>query len=454
MNTQEPLLKVVDLAFTHVGQTQPTLQNVNLSLNPGELVLLAGATGSGKSTLLNCLTGIAPEHTGGKLSGQVLYRGQEITAWSIRQRSQFMGIMLQNVETQLFTDQVWEEVVFDLENWNLSPGKIQELAQAALIKFDLAAQHTWSIRQLSAGQKQRLLLTCLLTRHPEMLLLDEPFAFLDRAGVDRLLKFLRQRVQQGQAVVLIEHRLELLQGMCDRAYRIEAGYVSPMDVSELHTPASTPVGVSRPVKPPAPESEARPIMQTYNLSWGGYPAFPDLRILAGGIILLQGENGCGKTTLLKLLSGLLKPSTGRLEIKGQDVTRQSVVQISRTVGFVLQNPNHQLFAESVEVEVRQPDVASRQAQQLLKQLNLSHCADQHPHALSQGQKRRLALGAVLARQPQICLLDEIMVGQDPTSLELMLEALKTFTAAGGALIFTSHDPGVATVLNPQIISIR
>ncbi len=446
MGEAKPILEVVDLSFTYIGQKQPTLENVHLTLNAGELVVLAGTTGSGKSTLLNCLTGIAPEHTGGKLSGQIFYQGEEISSWTIRQRSQFMGIMLQNVETQLFTDSVWEEVVFGLENWNLPPTEIQSLAKSALGEFDLTEQTNWTIHQLSAGQKQRLLLTCLLTRYPDMLILDEPFAFLDTAGVNGLLAFLQQRVQQGQGILLIEHRLELLQDLCDRAYRIDGGSVTPTDLSTLQTAAKPPISTP----PPSPENP-QIVLETHNISWSGYPPFPDLQIMAGETVLLRGENGCGKTTLLKLLSGLLKPSTGYLRIQGQDTTRQTVVRISQTVGFVLQNPNHQLFAESVEAEVMQPGVSPIQGKQLLERLNLSHRSDVHPHALSQGQKRRLALGAILARQPQICLLDEIMVGQDPTSLELMLTALKTFTEEGGTLIFTSHDPGVTTVLHPRII---
>ena len=362
-----------------------------------------------------------------------------------------MGIMLQNVETQLFTDQVWEEVVFGLENWNLPPGEIQDLAQTALIDFDLTGQTDWRIRQLSAGQKQRLLLACLSTRHQSLLLLDEPFAFLDHAGVARLLELLQQRATQGQAVLVIEHRLELLGQVCHRAYRIEAGVIQPWDL----TPASP--QVAAPVLLPGGDSsttsfQAFLVLQTRNLSWGGYPAFPDLRVAAGEVVLIKGDNGCGKTTLLKVLSGLLQPTTGTLEICGQDVTRQKVVQRSEKIGFVLQNPNHQLFADSVAAEISQPGVFQAQVQVWLDQLNLSHCAEKHPHTLSQGQKRRLALGAVLARRPKICLLDEIMVGQDATSLQLMVDALHRFTQAGGTLIFTSHDPGVATVLKPQVIA--
>jgi len=455
-NTQQnfqPLLEISDLSFTHVGQSKPTLEAINLTLNPGELVVLAGATGSGKSTLLNCLTGIAPEHTGGKLIGQVLYQGEDITSWSIRQRSRFMGIVLQNVETQLFTEQVEEEIVFGLENWNFPLQQIQELTQTALVEFNLMTQKDWRISQLSAGQKQRLLLTCLLTRHPNLLVLDEPFAFLDTAGVKLLLELLQQRVKRGQGVLLIEHRLELLRGLPNRTYCLDNGSINSWDLSELPSPAESFPQISSSGNPVTPRQNARIVLQTHNLSFGGYPPFPDLQISAGDIVLLKGDNGSGKTTLLKLLSGLLKPTTGGLEIEGQDRTYQKVVQIAQVVGFVLQNPNHQLFAESVGQEVMQPAVTPAQAQHLLEQLNLSYCSDKHPHALSQGQKRRLALGAVLARQPTICLLDEIMVGQDPTSLKLMLKTLNTFTEEGGTLVFTSHDPKVATVLRPRIIAL-
>jgi energy-coupling factor transport system ATP-binding protein len=445
-STQQPVLEVSDLTFRHPNSSQPTLKGVNLSVYPGELVLIAGATGSGKSTLLNCIAGIAPNHLGGRLSGSIVYQGTEISQLSVRQRSQFFCTVLQNVELQIFTDRVWEEVVFGLENWQVPPQQIPALTDAALSEFGLTAQRQWSIQQLSAGQKQRLLIACLLTLGQPVLLLDEPLAYLDASGVEQLLHLLRSRVDQGQTVLLVEHRIEIVHRICDRAFLVRDGQLWEQSMQTL-LPKINPVIQSQ------PSVSSALLLQTQQLSWNGYPPFPDLQVHVGETILLKGDNGCGKTTLLKLLSGLLKPATGRLEILGREMSKRSVVEIAAVVGFVLQNPNHQLFADSVRSEVLQPGVSPQRADTLLEQLSLKEFAEQHPQSLSQGQKRRLALAAVLARQPQICLLDEITVGQDPHSLALMLQVLQQFTQKGGALILTSHDPIAAASLQARQIEL-
>jgi energy-coupling factor transport system ATP-binding protein len=439
-----PVLEVIDLTFRHPGSSQPTLKGVNLSVHPGELVLIAGATGSGKSTLLNCIAGIAPAHTGGTLSGSIVHQGTEISHLSVRQRSQFFCTILQNVELQLFTEQVWEEVVFGLENWQVSPQQIPDIANAALNNFGLASQRHWTIQQLSAGQKQRLLMACLLTLEQPVLLLDEPLAYLDASGVEQLLHLLRSRVDQGETILLVEHRIEVVRQICDRSFSVRNGQLweqTPQPVLPDFNRLRNSI------------TSSALLLQTRQLSWNGYPPFPDLQVHAGETVLLKGDNGCGKTTLLKLLSGLLKPATGQLEILGSVMNGRSVVQIAVVVGFVLQNPNHQLFADSVRSEIWQPEVSPQRANTLLAQLSLKEFAEQHPQSLSQGQKRRLALGAVLARQPQICLLDEITVGQDPNSLALMLQVLQQFTQQGGALILTSHDPIAAAALGARQIDL-
>ncbi|MBF2009717.1 MAG: ABC transporter ATP-binding protein [Chlorogloeopsis fritschii C42_A2020_084] len=447
MASNQPLVKVTNLTFTHPGKSQATIEDVNFNLYPGEIVLIAGATGSGKSTLLNCLAGIAPSHTGGKLDGSIFYQGIDLAEWSVRQRSQYFCVLLQNVETQIFTERVWEEFVFGLENWNVPPNQILQLADNSLQEFGLEVQRNWFIRQLSAGQKQRLLIACLLAIGQPVMLLDEPLAYLDAKGVELLLQLLKSRAEKGQSVIIVEHRIDVVKKICDRSYYFQNG-----KLIELEKSLPSPI---LPLSPsPTPPLLPSPILlNTHRLSWGGYPPFPDLQVAAGETILLKGNNGCGKTTLLKLLCGLLKPATGKLEILGRDTSKRSVVQIAKDVGFVLQNPNHQLFADSVRAEIEQPGVTKAIADLLLEQLNLSDRANEHPQALSQGQKRRLALGAVLARQPKICLLDEIMVGQDPNSLSLMLNVLSNFTRQGGALIITSHVPLSAEVLNSQILEL-
>jgi energy-coupling factor transport system ATP-binding protein len=452
MTSNSPLIEVIDLSFRHPGNSQSTIEGVNLTLYPGEIILIAGATGSGKSTLLNCLAGIAPNHTGGELNGTIYYQETDIGSWSVRQRSQYFCTILQNVETQIFTERVWEEFVFGLENWNIPPDRIPLLTDAALREFGLDNKRNWLIRQLSAGQKQRLLLACLLAIGQPVLLLDEPLAYLDAKGTEQLLQLLRSRADGGQSAILVEHRLDLVRKICDRAYFFHDGKLQEWNERENFSVFPYPPQNSALT---SPSSQPSPILlETHQLSWGGYPTFPDFQLSAGETILLKGDNGCGKTTLLKLLSGLLKPTTGKLEILGRDASKRSIVQIAKDVGFVLQNPNHQLFADSVRAELLQPGVSQTVADTLLEQLNLCDRAERHPQSLSQGQKRRLALGAVLARQPKICLLDEIMVGQDPNSLALMLNVLRNFTLQGGGLILTSHVPLPSEVLNVRVLEIK
>jgi energy-coupling factor transport system ATP-binding protein len=458
MVTMEKLVEVVELSFTHIGQSQPIFSEVNLSLYSGEIVLISGATGSGKSTLLNCIAGVSPIHVGGRIVGDILYQGVSILGSSVRERSQYIGTVLQNVETQIFTDKAIEEVIFGLENLNVSAEIISNLTQQTLKEFGLLEQQNWSIGQLSAGQKQRLILACVLAMNQPVLLLDEPFAYLDRTGCQLLLQLLTHRAQQGQSILIVEHRSDLIQEICDtalavkpkayRTYHLHQGKLQPASPSFPGSAWECIPGGSASTK------TTQIVLQTHQISWNNYPPYPDLQIQTGETVLLQGDNGCGKTTLLKLISGLLKPTTGKIEILGKNTAHQKIVDTAKNVGFILQNPNHQLFAESVYQEVIQPQVHKQQAERLLENLNLTSLSHKHPQSLSQGQKRRLALAAVLARQPKICLLDEITVGQDPQSLALMVEVLREFTKQGGALILTSHTPQVADYLNARIVYIE
>ncbi|MGD1929346.1 MAG: ABC transporter ATP-binding protein [Leptolyngbyaceae cyanobacterium] len=451
----EPIIQIANLSFTYANATQPVLSHIDLALHPGEIVLVAGATGSGKSTLLNCIAGIAPAHISGALTGTIRCQGQDIETWTVCQRSYQIGTLMQNVETQIFTDTVADEAVFGLENLATPTQRIPPLTQAILQEFDLQAQKDWPIGRLSAGQKQRLIIACVLAMGQPVLLLDEPFAYLDLTTAHRLLQLLKQRAAQGQAMLIVEHRLDLVQTICDRTLHIHQTHLHPgpppkpphLPISSAPPPPSTP-----PTHPPIYPS-THPLLKTHSLTLHPYPPYPDLTLYPGETVLLKGDNGSGKTTLLRMISGLVQPTIGSIELLGCPTTKKRMVEIAQIVGFVLQNPNHQLFADTVQQEVQQPGISASMADGILTQLNLQDRAEQHPQSLSQGQKRRLALGAVLARQPRLCLLDEITVGQDTQSLQLMLNLLQTFTQSGGTLLLTSHDPAVAKALNAQIVEV-
>ncbi|NEP57032.1 MAG: ATP-binding cassette domain-containing protein [Symploca sp. SIO2G7] len=448
VSAMAPVIQIENLSFTYANAARPVLSDISLSLKPGEIVAVAGGTGSGKSTLLNCIAGIAPTHISGTLTGRIQCQGQDIKPWSVCRRSHRIGMLLQNVETQIFTDTVYDEVVFGLENLAIPPQRMPALAQAILQEFDLQAQQTWPIARLSAGQKQRLIIACVLAMGQPALLLDEPFAYLDQATSHRLLTLLKQRAAQGQAILIVEHRLDLVQTICDRTLHIHQ--------TQLHTGPPTldtsPLP-SSPLPSPSTKPISPPILQTHSLTLHPYSPYPDLTLYPGETVLLKGDNGSGKTTLLRMLSGLVKPTAGSIKLLECSTAGKRIVEIAQTVGFVLQNPNHQLFADTVQQEVQQPGVSASACDRILAQLNLQDRAKQHPQSLSQGQKRRLALGAVLARQPRLCLLDEITVGQDTQSLQLMLNLLQTFTRSGGTVLLTSHDPAVAAALNAKIIEV-
>jgi energy-coupling factor transport system ATP-binding protein len=438
------LISVEGLGFQPPGRNDWVLKDAHLTLAPGEIVLVAGPTGSGKSTLINAIAGIVPLHTGGRLVGGVFYEGIPLAGLGVRERARRIGTVLQNIELQMFTDVVCEEVAFGLENLNVPRHEIERRIGETLAAFGLAAQRDWPLHRLSAGQKQRLVLGCVLAMGQRALLLDEPFAYLDRAGSALLVELLVERARQGQGIVVVEHRLDLVAPIAHRLYHCSDGTLA-------EGPPPLPAVPVTHQNAPAPGA---PVLVARGLSWGGYPAFADLEVSAGETVLLKGDNGSGKTTLLRLVSGLLKPTTGAVRVGDRDLTGLDAARRAAEIGFVLQNPNHQLFADSVEGELAQPGVPADLARALLERLTLVPQRSQHPQSLSQGQKRRLALGAVLARRPKVLLLDEITVGQDPGSLALMLAVLRDFTAGGGALVLTSHDPQAAAALGARVVEVR
>jgi len=183
------------------------------------------------------------------------------------------------------------------------------------------------------------------------------------------------------------------------------------------------------------------------------------KINEGELVALMGENGSGKTTILKHLNGLLKPTKGRVSIDGIDTRDATVAELSSKVGLVFQNADEMFFESSVEDEVAfalrnfgyEENVVKRRVEWALEFLELTRYKKTSPFILSGGEKKRLALAIILAWNPIIVALDEPTIGQDSIQKEKLAEMVKLLNTQGRTVIMASHDVEFITDLRPRII---
>jgi energy-coupling factor transport system ATP-binding protein len=443
------------------------LREVHLAVEPGELVCVAGRSGAGKSTLARCVTGLIPRMFPGRVSGRIRIDGrrlEDLSPWEVAQR---VGLVSQDPSGQIFTDVVEDEVAFAPENLGLAPAEIVGRLDGALTVTGLTEHRRARIRSLSHGQRQRVALASVLALRPRLLILDEPTALLDEQAAHSLFAHLSALAAGGEvAVLVLEHRTRFVERYGSRLIVIDGGTVaydgSPTAVHSSEFCASfglrPPVGprhapcLARAAGPPAAMvASAKDLAFAYEK---GRAVLSDvnLDVRAGAAAVVCGPNGSGKTTLLRLFAGLLRPSRGRVHLHHS----YSLPHSGRGVGFVGQEPIYLFRYHDVEMEYRswRPPRDSRPHDDaLLERLDLSHLRRRHPLALSEGEKRRLAIAAVLSTEPQPVFLDEPSVGFDGQHLDQMLETIDEYTNRGGAAVIASNDPDVLDRHWPQRLAL-
>ncbi len=440
-------LTISDLRFRYATASEWTLRGLSLDLRGGEFVVLAGISGVGKSTLLNCINGSAA--LAGELHGRITLDGTPLIGLPVAQIARLIGTVAQDAEGQIVTLRVDDEVAFGCENLGLAPEDIQHRIDrtCALLHLD-PAQPTAT---LSGGGQQRLIAAATLAMGPRVLLLDEPLANLDAVGAARLLDTLRDLASQGALVIVAEHRLDVVLSYATRLLWIEEGRVTldlPRDEALVH--------VERLIRrmPPAAapfqqRSDVMVELDAVSAGYGGEPVVRDLTLAVhrGEQMVVLGENGCGKTTLLRVIAGLLKPQQGRLRYG-----LNRCQPLLHGIGYVFQNPNSQLFMDSVRAEIAVQAASSAIAEEVMALFGLTPLADRHPHALSTGQKRLVALAAMTAMRPDVLLLDEPSVGQDTGGVERMLAALGALRQQWGlTLVVVTHDWRCANAFGDRVV---
>ncbi|MDI6813328.1 MAG: energy-coupling factor transporter ATPase [Desulfitobacteriaceae bacterium] len=502
-------IELEDVSYRYQRGERDVLQNISLTIEKGSFVVLMGAAGAGKTTLSLLLNGIIPQLLEGELRGKVMVAGRDVSGYPVQALAQYVGLVLQDPESQIFGLTVEEDVAFGLRNFQVPQGEIRSRVEEALKRVGLEGFNARETATLSGGEKQRLAIAGMLVLEPEILVLDEPTAELDPIGrteVYRVLEYLRR--DKGLTLLVIEHSPENIVQVADHILVIQDGKlvwqgepgtllrqipllnvygIRPLPTAEWGY-ALYEQGMLSFQEIPLSLAEAEAVIERFagkRREWvrnnlgleaveqkrsedGGMQQEPlirvrqlehdypsgtqallgvDLDIYPGEFVALVGQNGAGKTTLAKHLNALLKPLAGQVLIAGRDTRHSDTGELARLVGFVFQNPDHQIFAPTIEQELEyglrnvglEKAEISQRVTEALDQTGLTGYRNIHPFALGKGERQLIALASVLALKPKILVVDEPTTGLDWQGTQKMMEFIRSLHETGTTVVMVTHD---------------
>ena len=480
-------LVVENLSFRYRDRQGAAIHNISFEANPGEILLIAGASGCGKTTLIRCINGLIPRSYKGEIGGRITVLGEEVKEWPLARISQKIGTVLQDPERQILGTKVVNEVAFGLENLGMSREEIYKRVQSSLDLLEISHLRDRDTFTLSGGEKQKVALAGVVAMRPSILLLDEPLASLDPASAWDSLNTIRLLANQGMTVLLVEHRVEdVLRIQPERVMFMSGGEIrylgnlsglsKVVNYREVKLPAEDIVERAKADPAPAPirllpTAEENPrekdVLVKFEHVGFGYEAEHEvlhginLEIRRGDVIAVLGPNAAGKTTFVKHAIGLLKPKSGRVFVNGQDTRQLSVAEIARTLGYVFQSPSHMLFAPTVREELsfgpqnlgHSKEEIELEVKEALRIVNLSDNEQDPPLALSFGQQKRVSIAAILAMRSRILVMDEPTAGQDYQNYMSFMDSILQLPGFE-AVLFITHDVDLAVIYANRVLIIN
>ena len=489
------MIRIRDLTFHYGDASKPALQDVNLEVEDGEFVLVTGPSGCGKSSLCRCLNGLIPHFYGGKIAGGLEVQGLDVMKHTTKELATRVGMVFQDPENQLVAMDVEREIAFGLENLAFPKGVMAKRMEESLDTLGISGLRYRQVHELSGGEKQKVIIASVLALHPDILVLDEPTSELDPKSAEEVLSVVqRLNDELGITVILVEHRLDRVVHLVDRMIVLDEGRIvadgnpravlSNCDIASLGAGVPPIVrivqrlrgngvnvdGIPLTVKegrsmlkevfreaggrelPQVESAHGKPVIEIDKL-WHTYPEGltalknVSLRICQGEFVAIMGRNASGKTTLVKHINGLLKPTKGKVRVTGIDTQRATIAELARKVGFIFQNPNDHIFADTVEEEIvfilknlgfDGAEIAVR-VDETLEMFGLKEYRKQYPRSLSGGERQRVAVASVLVARPEVLILDEPTRGMEYRLKSELMRFLNGYIEKGNTVVLVTHD---------------
>ena len=438
------MIEFIDVNY-RVGE-YAILTGINLKIRGGECVLLAGESGSGKTTLTKLINGLIPHfYSSGQLDGEVNVNGEPVAETSMYKLAEMIGSVFQNPKSQFFYTDSSAEIAFGLENRCVPPEKIRQRIVAAANELGIENLLGRNIFKLSGGEKQIIAFASVYAAEPEIYVLDEPSSNLDNTSVERLKELLHYIKAQGKTVIIAEYRLNYLRSAIDRVVYLKDRRIMQEFTAAQFLALSEREQISmglrtlKETRITIPECTAvkgelciERIISRYTKQEICFGAS------SGDVIGIVGKNGVGKTTLCKIICGLLKEQSGTVSYQGKKLTRR---QRQRLCAMVMQDVNHQLFTDSVvdECELAAPDASKEKIDKLLQGSDLLPYKEVHPAVLSGGQRQRLAVCQAVLSGKKVVIFDEPTSGLDYTHMMQTGEIIQKLSHEGYIVLVITHD---------------